>query len=95
MGLDIDKLRLTDDEKNVGGLYSIHSQQRDYVAEAQLAKDWWGFRDWLETNYWSNQDHPIEDGVIHGLILCVEQALEQANIERPTGQKETGLCPGS
>lgn len=76
MSLEIEALRLTEEEKNVGGLYSIHSQQRDYVAAAQLAKAAYGFYDWLLQR--ASRTVMAEDFL---------QSLEQANIERPTAGK--------
>lgn len=88
-GLDIAALRLTENEKNVGGFYSIHSQQRDYVADAQLAKALWGYREHLK-KLESQQTNTMILEVLDDLVTDLGVALEQANIERSSSQDTTG-----
>lgn len=65
MNLDIEALRLTGEE--------LEEEQGNYrkATNRQLAKDWWGFRDWLIGE---------EEDRLAGAVF---DALEQANIERP------------
>jgi hypothetical protein len=70
MGLDIDGLRLTYEERTEA--FVAKQGAVSEVADAQLAKALWGTYHWLET--WDPEPSELKD------------ALEQANIERPTAE---------
>ncbi|KKN40179.1 hypothetical protein LCGC14_0736110 [marine sediment metagenome] len=80
MNLDIEALRLTWDELQplvrLDTTNALYEPDPHAVADAQLAKALWGFYDWLEI--WPKS--------------ALRDALEQANIERPSAARaETGL----
>lgn len=80
MNLDIDALRLTEDEVDA---FQHVAAPRRMCADAQLAKALWGYADYLET-LWQGPDPQWE---IRGLWLALLVDLEQANIARPTAGK--------
>lgn len=83
-GLDIDALRLTEDELDTAAQAwdGTGSTPMHHLADAQLAKAAYGFLDWLE------HDRPDQHYVVMRLGVLFLEALEQANIERPMRAKE-------
>ena len=89
MGLYFESLRLTEAEIPEGVVYRSVYQQG---AHAQLAKGLVGFRAWLPE--WLKEGHPEAEcdgecvttrrAFVDALLLQLDVALEQANIERPT-----------
>ncbi len=90
-GLDIDALRLTEEErvtahKGLGGCIQCTS-----IVDAQLAKALWGIMDWLsEGEGGLGFDYNAPVGYAEGEL---GKALEQANIKRPGCPHWKEPCP--
>lgn len=80
-GLDIEALRLTEDEVDMAW---ANGDAVRSPADAQFTKLAWGFRDWVEAV--KEDTDTVGAAYYEWLIQTFSQALEQADVKRPAAE---------